>query len=57
MKRNLLAVLKSELDPMYCVMVCLALLAVVLTAKVLTDKALLSDEYAMDETDMYLPAL
>jgi hypothetical protein len=57
MKRTLLAVLKRELDPMHCILICLVLLSVVLTAKVLTDKVLLSDEYAMDETEMYLPAL
>jgi hypothetical protein len=57
MKRHLLAVLKRELDPIHCILVCLVLVAVVLTAKVLTDRVLLSDDYAMEETEMYLPAL
>jgi len=42
---------------MHCILVCLVLVAVVLTAKVLTDRVLLSDDYAMEETEMYLPAL
>jgi len=52
-----MAVLKREVDPMYFVLVCLTLVSLVVVASVLNEKVMATGNYAMDEMEMYLPAL
>jgi hypothetical protein len=57
MKKSLLALLKTEVDPFSLVMVLAVLCSLIVFIKVLSDKIFTVDDYAMDDTEMFLPAL
>jgi len=57
MKKRLLAVLKSEIDPLTLLSICVVLGALIVLGKVFTDRILTVDDYAMDGAEMFLPAL
>ena len=54
MKKRLFEVLTREVDPITSLWICLVLATVIIGAKVLTDRA---EDYVMDESEMYMPAL
>ena len=57
MKRTLIALCKTELDPLSLFMICLVIAAVLVMGKVFSERVLTVDDYAMDEAETYLPAL
>lgn len=57
MKKNLVALCKTEVDPMSVVMIGLVIVAVLVMGKVFADHVTTVDDYAMDEAETYLPAL
>ena len=57
MKKHLLAALHKEIDPLTLLSICLVIGAVIVLGKIFTDRILTVDDYAMDGTEMSLPAL